>query len=374
MINVPHAFTPEYPADETTSRPCKVPVILNVYDGYMFGSTGFDLAIDVEEAFDKVAEMGWQHQSQITEWLPWVGRHDMQAPRTLEEWTQGPAGPLRAQEPRAGDRERPGDRSVHRDRMGRGADDRPAPAVTCRRSSPNVPTFTASGSASTGGDRRERFAFSDEGKERAMLAAHAEGLQDVGIRPANGDEENRPRHGFRSVQRGFSRGRDAAGIFAAGAADRPPVRFAAAAGAEASTPPVPAAVPPGHRVAERQQREAAGHQDHPVGQSSCRGEIPEADPDDPDDEAGQEDRRDAEFGLGVDFRGLLEAARAEVRPHRHAALGARGGRRRAGQVVATPRAPPVLAEDAAEAPPDAGVDVRAPQSHAQEQPGDRPRR
>jgi LmbE family N-acetylglucosaminyl deacetylase len=89
MINVPHAFTPEYPADdETRARPCKVPVILNVYDGYMFGSTGFDLAIDVEEAFDRVAEMSWQHQSQITEWLPWVGRHDMDAPRSLEEWTQ----------------------------------------------------------------------------------------------------------------------------------------------------------------------------------------------------------------------------------------------------------------------------------------------
>jgi LmbE family N-acetylglucosaminyl deacetylase len=88
MINVPHAFTPEYPTNETTSRPCKVPVILNVYDSYMFGSTGFDLAIDVEEAFAKVAEMSWQHQSQITEWLPWVGRHDMQAPRTLEEWTK----------------------------------------------------------------------------------------------------------------------------------------------------------------------------------------------------------------------------------------------------------------------------------------------
>jgi LmbE family N-acetylglucosaminyl deacetylase len=88
MINVPHAFTPEYPADETTSRPCKVPVILNVYDGYMFGSTGFDLAIDVEEVFDRVAEMSWQHQSQITEWLPWVGRHDMDAPRRLAEWTK----------------------------------------------------------------------------------------------------------------------------------------------------------------------------------------------------------------------------------------------------------------------------------------------
>src|SRR5512137_460922 len=37
MINVPHAFTPEYPADEHCSRPCKVPVIVAVYDGYMFG-------------------------------------------------------------------------------------------------------------------------------------------------------------------------------------------------------------------------------------------------------------------------------------------------------------------------------------------------
>jgi LmbE family N-acetylglucosaminyl deacetylase len=27
MINVPHAFTPEYPADESKSEPCKVPVI-----------------------------------------------------------------------------------------------------------------------------------------------------------------------------------------------------------------------------------------------------------------------------------------------------------------------------------------------------------
>jgi LmbE family N-acetylglucosaminyl deacetylase len=88
MINVPHAFTPEYPADETASRPCKVPVILNVYDGYMFGTSGFDLAIDVEEAFEKVCEMSWCHQSQIREWLPWVGRHDMAAPVSRKDWSQ----------------------------------------------------------------------------------------------------------------------------------------------------------------------------------------------------------------------------------------------------------------------------------------------
>ncbi len=88
MINVPHAFTPEYPADETRSKPCKVPVIVNVYDPYMFGANAFDLAIDIEPAFEKVAAMTWCHQSQIREWIPWVGRHDMQAPGSLEEWSK----------------------------------------------------------------------------------------------------------------------------------------------------------------------------------------------------------------------------------------------------------------------------------------------
>src|SRR4051812_681829 len=88
MINVPHAFTPEYPTDETKSTPRKVPVILNVYDGYMFGANAYDLAVDVEEVFPKIAEMTWCHQSQIAEWLPWVGRHNMRAPRSTEEWSQ----------------------------------------------------------------------------------------------------------------------------------------------------------------------------------------------------------------------------------------------------------------------------------------------
>ncbi len=86
MINVPHAFTPEYPEDETRSRPCKVPVILNVYDGYMFGANGCDLVVDVEETFELLGRLTWCHQSQIREWLPWVGRHHMDAPATLEEW------------------------------------------------------------------------------------------------------------------------------------------------------------------------------------------------------------------------------------------------------------------------------------------------
>jgi LmbE family N-acetylglucosaminyl deacetylase len=87
MLNVPHAFTPEYPADETHSKPCKVPVILNVFDSYMAGANAYDLAIDVDSAFEKMCEMSWCHQSQISEWLPWVGRHDMATPKSLEEWS-----------------------------------------------------------------------------------------------------------------------------------------------------------------------------------------------------------------------------------------------------------------------------------------------
>ena len=86
MINVPHAFTPEYPADETQSKPCRVPVIIAVYDGYMFGENSHDLAVDVEPAFERICEMTWCHQSQIREWLPWVGRHNMDVPQNLDEW------------------------------------------------------------------------------------------------------------------------------------------------------------------------------------------------------------------------------------------------------------------------------------------------
>jgi LmbE family N-acetylglucosaminyl deacetylase len=86
MINVPHAFTPEYPADETVSEPCKVPVVINVYDPYIAGERAYDLAVCVEEVFPAVAAMSWCHQSQITEWLPWVGRHNMAPPGSQEDW------------------------------------------------------------------------------------------------------------------------------------------------------------------------------------------------------------------------------------------------------------------------------------------------
>jgi LmbE family N-acetylglucosaminyl deacetylase len=89
MINVPHAFTPEYPADETISRPCRTPVIVNVYDAYMARANSCGVVVDVEEEFAGICEMSWCHQSQIAEWLPWVGRHDMKAPASLAEWSLG---------------------------------------------------------------------------------------------------------------------------------------------------------------------------------------------------------------------------------------------------------------------------------------------
>ncbi len=87
MINVPHGFLDEYPtADETQSRWIKTPVILNTYDGYMAGANGGDLVVDVESVFDLIAEMSWCHQSQICEWLPWVGRHHLPPVKSLTEW------------------------------------------------------------------------------------------------------------------------------------------------------------------------------------------------------------------------------------------------------------------------------------------------
>jgi len=86
MINVPHAFTPEYPTDETTSVPCKVPVVLNVYDPYTAGQNCYELAVDVDSVFPCITEMSWCHQSQIAEWLPWVGRHNIEPARSLEDW------------------------------------------------------------------------------------------------------------------------------------------------------------------------------------------------------------------------------------------------------------------------------------------------
>jgi LmbE family N-acetylglucosaminyl deacetylase len=86
MINVPHAFIEEFPMDPGQVMPCKVPVILNTYDGYMLGANKPDFLVNVEEAFEAICEMRWCHQSQIMEWLPWVGRHKLHPPSSFEMW------------------------------------------------------------------------------------------------------------------------------------------------------------------------------------------------------------------------------------------------------------------------------------------------
>ena len=64
-----------------------MPVILNVYDAYMFGANGCDLAVDVEEAVPADRRDDVVPPVADREWLPWVGRHDMAPPGP---WPSGP--------------------------------------------------------------------------------------------------------------------------------------------------------------------------------------------------------------------------------------------------------------------------------------------
>jgi LmbE family N-acetylglucosaminyl deacetylase len=87
MINVPHAFSPEYPRAETMpARSVRTPVILNTYDGYMAGGHGHDLAVDISAAADRAADLAWCHESQLQEWLPWVDRHNLTIAQDQESW------------------------------------------------------------------------------------------------------------------------------------------------------------------------------------------------------------------------------------------------------------------------------------------------
>jgi len=90
LINVPHAFRPEYPCKRLRDEPqsVRVPVIINVSDSYLLGRDVFDFAVDVEPAFEQICRLSWCHQSQIREWIPWVGRHDLDPPSDLDEWRE----------------------------------------------------------------------------------------------------------------------------------------------------------------------------------------------------------------------------------------------------------------------------------------------
>jgi LmbE family N-acetylglucosaminyl deacetylase len=86
LINVPHAFTPEYPGTDVPASPVNTPVIVNTYDGYLGAGHTHDLAVDITEVADHCAELAWCHESQLREWLPWVARHNLEASESLEAW------------------------------------------------------------------------------------------------------------------------------------------------------------------------------------------------------------------------------------------------------------------------------------------------
>lgn len=87
MINVPHAFSPEYP-EKGEARKVKVPVILNFADEYHGTFVSPDFFIDITEAFDVVCKTSFCHQSQINEWLPWVDCHFISSSKDLQGWKQ----------------------------------------------------------------------------------------------------------------------------------------------------------------------------------------------------------------------------------------------------------------------------------------------
>lgn len=103
MINVPHAFLDEYPAgNERESRWVRTPVILTTCDSYMGAIRPPDLVVDVEPVFDTILRQSWCHQSQIAEWLPWIGRHGLAAPSDLAGWERNLRARKKRERGRAG--------------------------------------------------------------------------------------------------------------------------------------------------------------------------------------------------------------------------------------------------------------------------------
>ncbi len=108
LINVPHAFSPEYPREDGEARFHRTPVILNVFDGYMAGGQGHDLAVEVTGVADFVASLAWCHESQLREWLPWVDRHNLSIPADLDDWRPQFTEVLRRRKASLGLRDVPG--------------------------------------------------------------------------------------------------------------------------------------------------------------------------------------------------------------------------------------------------------------------------
>jgi len=79
----------DYPEEaRSEARWIRTPVILNTWDSYIGEGPQSvpDLVVDVSGSFDQIARQSWCHQSQIREWLPWVGRHGIAPVETLPQW------------------------------------------------------------------------------------------------------------------------------------------------------------------------------------------------------------------------------------------------------------------------------------------------
>jgi len=86
LLNVPHAYSPEFPIPSLPARPVRTPVILTVFDGYHPGGSGQDFAVEISEIADHVADLAWCHESQLREWLPWVNRHQLTDSPDVLDW------------------------------------------------------------------------------------------------------------------------------------------------------------------------------------------------------------------------------------------------------------------------------------------------
>ena len=54
----------------------------------MYGANSYDFAVDIGEVWDTVVGMSWCHRSQVVEWLPWVGRHNIAPAASVAEWAE----------------------------------------------------------------------------------------------------------------------------------------------------------------------------------------------------------------------------------------------------------------------------------------------
>lgn len=103
LINVPLAYQDFYPNEvQPPFAPKNSPVILTTTDSYMGIKDAFDLAVDITTQFDLIAQMSWCHQSQIAEWLPWVGKHHLETPQNFDDWTQTLKVRMQARQERLG--------------------------------------------------------------------------------------------------------------------------------------------------------------------------------------------------------------------------------------------------------------------------------